>query len=88
MAETKLILALVNLVLGLYVAGVFLCRLNMLPPETPLRIATPYVLMLTGGVVSAAAPWLGQWPTGWQVGVMFCVCVYVTTSKGRFGTPC
>lgn len=82
MVEAKLLLAIVNLIVGLWAAAVCFCRLVHLKPGTPVLKVAPHALMLTGSLVMAFQPWLGHWPTEGHVFCMFAILVYLLHARG------
>lgn len=83
MAETKLILALINLILGVSISVLAFCRICELPDGTPMRKIVPYALMLSGGLASALQPWMGYWPTPNQVFFATAFFSYAYSTKRR-----
>lgn len=81
MAETKMLLAMINLVLSIGVSVMAFCRLNDMPEDAPLTRVVPCVTLLTVGLVSACQPWLGHWPTPGHVSFAFATFLYVLTTR-------
>ena len=57
------LLALINFVVGLGVAGIALCRLNAMQRGASWNRVLKYAAYMAAGMTTAGAPWLGTWPT-------------------------
>lgn len=83
MAEAKLVLALINLILGAGISVVAFCRLTECPTGLSVIKIAPYALMMSGGLASAFQPWMGHWPTPNQVFFSAAFFVYVLSTRPR-----
>lgn len=83
MFELTMLLALCNLIIGIVLVGVSICRINSMCPDTPLYLATPFALLSAAGFVIAFSPLQGEWPSAAQVFISFCLLVFVLCPKAR-----
>lgn len=81
MVETKLAMALLNLIFGVGISVMIGCRINALPPGLATWRIAPHALMLTGGLVTAFQPWMGHWPAPNQVFYSAAVFIFLLSTR-------
>lgn len=87
--ENFYLLALVNLLLGVAVIFISLCRLNDMDGNVLRRVGTEYSVYITGAAASGLQPWWGEWPGLGSICVMAALLVGLLCSSHawRGGRP-